>query len=158
MRIIAVLLCFIAGVGQTRAQSADRELLSATGGSFSGSFSADWSLGNLVGETGGSGSALFTQGFQQPIIVQSTNSVQTVLNSPIRLMPNPSDGEAVMQWNNMPKDASITVYSLAGARVYEAIWPAGQSISLPGKNWIPGVYQVAVQCEGKNHLLKYVRL
>jgi hypothetical protein len=158
MRIIAVLLCVVAGIGHTCAQSAARELISATGGSFSGSFSADWSLGNLTGETGGSGNALFTQGFQQPIIVQSTNSVQTVLNSPIRLMPNPSDGEAVMQWNNMPKDASITVYSLAGARVYEAIWPAGQSISLPGKNWIPGVYQVAVQCEGKNHLLKYVRL
>lgn len=158
MRTIAVLLCVIAGVGQTRAQSTDRELLSATGGSFSGSFSADWSLGNLTGETGGSGNALFTQGFQQPIIVQSTNSVHTVLNSPIRLMPNPSDGDALMQWNNMPKDASVTVYNLAGARVHEAIWPAGQSISLPGKNWIPGVYQVAVQCEGKNHLLKYVRL
>lgn len=158
MRIIAVLLCVIAGVGQTRAQSAARELLSATGGSFSGSFSADWSLGNLTGETGGSGNTLFTQGFQQPIIVQSTNSVHTVLNSPIRLMPNPSGGDALMQWNNMPKDASVTVYNVAGARVHEAIWPTGQSISLPGKNWIPGVYQVAVLCEGKNHLLKYVRL
>lgn len=158
MRIIAVLLCVIAGVGQTLAQSADRELLSATGGSFSGSFSADWSLGNLTSETGGSGNALFTQGFQQPIIVQSTNSVHTVLNSPIRLMPNPSGGDAWMQWNNMPKDASVTVYNLTGARVHEAIWPAGQSISLPGKNWIPGVYQVAVLCEGKNHSLKYVRL
>ena len=158
MRIIAVLLCFIVGVGQTHAQSADRELLSATGGSFSGSFSADWSLGNLTGETGGSGNALFTQGFQQPIIVQVTNSVHTVLNSPIRLMPNPSGGDALMQWNNMPKDASVTVYNAAGARVHEALWPAGQSISLPGKKWIPGIYQVSVLCEGKNHLLKYVRL
>ncbi|MFM7764117.1 MAG: T9SS type A sorting domain-containing protein [Sphingomonadales bacterium] len=158
MRIIAVLFCVVAGLAGLQAQSAERELLSATGGSFSGSFSADWSLGNLVGETGGSGNALLTQGFQQAVIVQSTNSLQSVLNSPIRLMPNPSRGDAVMQWNNMSKDASVTVYNMAGARVYEAVWPAGQSVSLPGKNWIPGVYQMAVLCEGKNHLLKYVRL
>jgi len=158
MRIIAVLFSVVAGLAGLQAQSAERELLSATGGSFSGSFSADWSLGNLVGETGGSGNALLTQGFQQAVIVQSTNSLQSVLNSPIRLMPNPSRGDAVMQWNNMSKDASVTVYNMAGTRVYEAVWPAGQSISLPGKNWIPGVYQMAVLCEGKNHLLKYVRL
>jgi hypothetical protein len=158
MRIIAVLFCVIAGAGHARAQSATRELIAATGGSFSGSFSVDWSLGNLVGETGASGNAMFTQGFQQPIIVESTNSMQMVFNSPIRLMPNPSGGDAFMQWNNMPKDASVVVYNLAGARVHETVWRAGQAISLPSKSWIPGVYQVAVQCEGKNHILKYLRL
>jgi len=132
--------------------------LSATGGSFSGSFSTDWTLGNLVSETGSSGNSLMTQGFQQPIIVQSNNSVQTILNCLIQLMPNPSDGDALMQWNKMPKDTSVVVYNLAGAYLYEAVWLAGQSLLLPGKNWIPGVYQVAVLCEGKNHLLKYVRL
>lgn len=99
-----------------------------------------------------------TQGFQQPIIVQSNNSVQTILNCLIQLMPNPSDGDALMQWNKMPKDASVVVYNLAGTHLYEAVWLAGQSLLLPGKNWIPSVFQVAVLCEGKNHLLKYVRL
>lgn len=159
MKIIAVLFCVIAGAGHAHAQSATRELISATGGSFiGGSFSADWSLGNLVGETGGSGSALFTQGFQQPVIVESSQSVQYVLNSPIRLVPNPSFGDAMLQWGKMPQDASVVVYNTAGALVYEATWQTGQTHKLPGDSWIPGVYQIAVLCADKRHFLKYVRL
>ena len=156
MRIIAFLICMGTGMVSVFAQNAERELISATGGSFSGSFSADWSLGNLVSETGG-GSNLFTQGFQQPIIVQSTQSYKPVMNGPILLMPNPSEGDAVLNWSTMTKDASVVVYNASGACVYEALWQAGQPFTLPGKTWIPGVYQVAVLCEGRNQLLKYVR-
>ena len=157
MRFIAVVLLMGAGILSVGAQSAEREIMSSTGGSYSGTFSADWTLGNLVGETGGSTSNSFTQGFQQPIIVQSTNSLLQVFNGSIKLLPNPSDGDALLNWSTMPTDAVVLVYNTAGALVYDAIWQAGQSHVLPGKFWLPGVYQIAVLCEGNRHMLKYVR-
>jgi hypothetical protein len=157
MRKAVVFICIISGMTYLQAQSADRELLSATGGSFLGGFSADWSLGNLVTETGGSGNVLVTQGFQQPLVVGSTNSLQTVANSPVAIMPNPSGSDAVLNWDNMPNDASVVVYNTAGARVYLAKWHSGQSHILPGKEWASGVYQIVVVCEGKSHLIKFVR-
>ena len=157
MRIIAVFLCMCAGIFSATAQSAEREIMSATGGSYSGTFSADWTLGNLVGETGGSTSNSFTQGFQQPIIVQSTNSLLQVFNGSIKLLPNPSDGDALLNWAAMTKDAVVLVYNTAGAIVYEATWQAGQSHVLPGRIWLPGVYQIVVVGDGGRQTLKYVR-
>ena len=157
MRFIAVVLLMGAGILGVGAQSAEREIMSSTGGSYSGAFSADWTVGNLVGETGSTTNNLFTQGFQQPIIVQSTNSLLQVFNGSIKLLPNPSDGDALLNWAAMTKDAVVLVYNTAGAIVYEATWHAGQSHILPGRIWLPGVYQVAVLCEGNRHMLKYVR-
>ncbi|MEY4002427.1 MAG: hypothetical protein RIT07_469 [Bacteroidota bacterium] len=157
MRIIAVFLCVSAGVFSAKAQTAARAILSSTGGSYSGTFSADWTVGNLVGETGSTTNNLFTQGFQQPIIVQPTNSLLQVLNSPVNLTPNPSGGDALLNWSTMPTDAVVLVYNTTGALVHESIWQAGQSHVVPGKLWLPGVYQIAVLCDGNRHMLKYVR-
>jgi hypothetical protein len=157
MRVIAVFLCMCAGIFSATAQSAEREIMSATGGSYSGTFSADWTVGNLVGETGSTTNNLITQGFQQPIIVQSTNSLLQVIGGTVKLMPNPSGGDALLYWSTMPTDAVVLVYNTAGALMYDATWQAGQSHVLPGKFWLPGVYQVAVLCEGNRHMLKYVR-
>ena len=156
-RVIAFLYVLMVGQQLIMSQTAEREVLSNTGGSYTGNIAVDWTLGQVVIQQGGSSNTIFTQGFQQPIIVQSTKSYKPVMNGPILLMPNPSEGDAVLNWSTMTKDASVVVYNASGACVYEALWQTGQSFTLPGKTWIPGVYQVAVLCEGRNQLLKYVR-
>ena len=157
-RVIAILYFLIISHQFIMSQTAEREILSSAGGSYTGNIAVDWTLGQVVIQQGGSSNAIFTQGFQQPTIVQASNVSFVINRSPFRSIPNPSEGSASLQWDKMPEDAAIVVYNAAGSKIYEHIWPKGSIHELPSHYWQPGVFHITIECAGKWHSLKHVRL
>lgn len=84
------MLILLIWAGAVNAQSADRQVLGSSGGSYSGaSIQADYSAGETVTASGTSGSFIVNQGFQQNPANTSAIKEQGLLVNYV-LFPNPA--------------------------------------------------------------------
>ncbi len=92
------------------AQSIERQVIGATG-SYNeqswGSLSA--TTGETVTETGISGNLIITQGFQQPLLSDTTMRVADIFPDDIQIYPNPTGGHLYIS----------TTYSIDGIKVFD---------------------------------------
>jgi len=84
-----------------KAQTADRQVYSSTGGSYSGAaLSADYTCGEAATASGSSGSFILSQGFQQP----TPNGTGIPDPDPAtvnwQLYPNPADQRITLELNS----------------------------------------------------------
>lgn len=150
--ITGLLLLFCTAAG---AQSVERQVIGSAGGSFSGSFSLDWTAGETVITTGTAGSVVLNQGFQQPpAAALSTRDLEA---AGLRAWPNPTEDQVNLTWPAMPGDCRVILYNAAGAQVYEGQWKAGEAYQLHLSAFAPGVYHMRLLSGQATYALKVTR-
>jgi len=88
-KIVFILIAFISGV--CHAQTIESQLIPATGNSMSnGTFTLDYSIGEIAIATISSPSNYLTQGLHQSTFVSVSTDILTSTSSYIQLYPNPS--------------------------------------------------------------------
>lgn len=84
-----------------RAQSADRQVLGSSGGSYSGAaLAADYTTGEVATQTGSSGSFVLSQGFQQPGSNGTGISDAAPVTVDWKLYPNPAGNSIILELNS----------------------------------------------------------
>jgi len=129
-----------------RSQTAGRQVLGTTGGSYTGSgFAADYTSGDLVNKTAVTGSFTLTQGFQQP----ASNPVgirEVRSNVQFLLYPNPAVNTVILELSSSTAATlSLSVSNISGQRVYGPEQLSVQNSfkqELTISDWASGIYFV----------------
>lgn len=125
--------------------------LSQDVGKFINDFSFVDSSGNDIGMAGGYDGGLFrTQGV-------ASNVQQGVQATPtaIRIYPNPSNDETIIQWRSRHADAVLTIYDATGREVLRtAVAPMGVT-RIDTQPWENGVYIVKIDHTARTLVIQH---
>ena len=118
--LLCISLLILTMMGQ--AQTAERTLVASAGGSFSNaSFSADYSVGEVVVMTLTSPGVILTQGFQQPP-PSDVSVIEPNPNSGISIYPNPGAGQyQLVLRDNVTDPVTIRIYDVLGKVLYSKV-------------------------------------
>jgi hypothetical protein len=131
-KLSPLLLLLLFAPFSVSAQSAERTLISSTGGSFNNaSFSADYSVGELMVMTFSTPSLVLTQGFQQPPHPE-TPVIEPEHPLDILVYPNPGAGMFhLVTGPGFSGPLELQVYDMLGQLVLSRSYSAnGQALSL----------------------------
>lgn len=155
-----LLLALIVSVG-TNAQTADRQVLGSSGGSYSSaSLSADYTTGEVVTATGSSGTFTISQGFQQALQIPTGIKEKKALVN-FSLYPNPAKDQITLTLiSNEAFAISISMTNSVGQVVLadQQATKVNQTYKreIPLQALASGVYFVNIY-DDKNGLLQSIR-
>jgi hypothetical protein len=123
------------------AQEVKPEVISSAGGTFQNTGSRlSWTLGEPAIATFATGSAMLSQGFQQPEIVVENGYSDPVIEFSVKAYPVPATAAVTFEFSEIQKGLTVEVYNLQGTRVYAGpvvatrlqvdlkTWPAAEYI------------------------------
>ena len=140
-----------------RAQSLERQVIGSVGGSFSGAFQVDWTVGETVIQTASGGSSILTQGFHQP--PDLPNAVKPIAAMQgISAFPNPTGGMLNLTSLTSTGDASVFITDMSGKAVNKLIWNTASPAQIDLGHCAPGVYNIQVHSGGKLAVFKITRI
>lgn len=132
-------------VEQTKAQvTIERQVTASAGGSYSGTFQADWSMGEMVVSSAQAGSVIINQGFHQMLYQQSSSGTTKMNTGAIQAWPNPSLGLFHLSSANV-MDASVLVYNSTGALAAKYQWKGTDGFDVNLESNASGVYLVCIK-------------
>jgi hypothetical protein len=158
---IQTLLFLLLCAGAANAQSADRQVLGTSGGSYSGaSLKADYTFGETVTASGTSGTFIVNQGFQQNPANTSAIKEQGILVN-YALFPNPAKDLVTLTLTTKENlELKISLTNALGQNIFAD--PKAEKISTNYNREISletlasGVYFVNL-FDNKNGLLQSIR-
>lgn len=135
-----------------QAQTADQYVIGSLGGSFTNAnIDVNFTAGEAVIQTLSSAQVIITQGFHQPEMADSTNSLNEInTKGTIALYPNPTNAilnVRLEDFGQLAGEAELEIYNLNGQRVYsETIYSIGNgSIQLNVQGLESGHYQLRIR-------------
>ena len=132
----------------------------ATGGGVSkfANIELEWTLGESVIGQSATNSRLYTNGFHQPVIVSPAGRTQElVLNSAIRVYPNPVENNLIVQFDS-PTEGNIklVISDITGRLLKEkTITSNTTSSDLSFKNIAAGVYLLRIVDKNENTVTSF---
>jgi len=139
------------------AQSVERQLSATAGGSFSGTFQMDWSIGETVVTTGAVGSVLLNQGFHQMQYSSPSNGLVQVLNS-LQIWPNPCQSSLNLQSTARLDGSHITVMNTLGSQVAAFNWLGGEVFNADVSALAPGTYLLVLESTKQRTVFKFSKI
>jgi len=133
------------------AQTADPQLVSTSGASFSnGSYQLDWSIGEVVTATHTEGNYTLTQGFHQDkYTVVSVEDLAIEMN--VSVYPNPTTDFVTLNFQdaeNIGANSGLTLTDMNGKIILQENITETEK-QLDFSNYSPGIYFITVTESGK---------
>jgi hypothetical protein len=134
--------------GTLSAQSVERSVIGSLGSSFNGSIQADYTVGEVVVNTGSNGSVMLTQGFHQP--PNAANAVKAIkVNGNLTVFPNPTNSVLNLVFKNQLFTGTAALYDATGRVVWSVNYNAFEKDTIDLSNFATGVYTLQLQENGK---------
>jgi hypothetical protein len=156
-----LLLLFFFYASSIKAQSASSNVVSPGGGyAAGGNYSLEWTLGETIAATSLSSTVVYTQGFNQPVIIRSMARKMPVLEPlSVTALPNPFNAMLTIVVTN-PKGGNhtITITDINGFMMFQKTsYPSGSALKVNLNNLAAGMYLLHVYDE-KDALLQTTKL
>ena len=156
MKNLTLTLSFIVIALTLHAQSAERYVISSSGGEMTSSqYSVEYTLGETVISTVENSNYMLTQGFHQPISVPT--SVPEETSGEITLYPNPTSEKVFLDLPEELNDVDVKIFTLYGQKVLSKSHLTSESnINLSGL--ASGTYIVSIINPNNQSIEKRIKI
>lgn len=119
MKKITTIIVLLLAAAFSQAQSAERSVISSSGGSYSGpAMQVDYTVGEMITATVSNTGNILTQGFQQPGFLFTGVETFSETETDISYYPNPCTDQLYIRFNN-PDESSLKaeLFDVTGRRL-----------------------------------------
>lgn len=155
MKKVSTIIVSLLIAGFLQAQTAERSVISSSGGSYSGpALQVDYTIGEMVISTVNNSGNILTQGFQQPGLITTKIEDISDVNMDISFYPNPCTDQLNIRFNE-PDELILKaeLFDVTGKRIlakeFDVASRIPATISFDLANVATGAYYMRISSDSK---------